>query len=172
MKKLIRQIKGKYQPQLPRSRKEEQEFGPGKIDLLICQECEAVYYAKSWHHQLEDYQRLSEDKRIKFTLCPACQMIKDKKYEGLVILREVPQNKKEEVLRLVQNIGERAYQRDPLDRIIEIRDRDKNKIEILTTENQLAVSIGKQIKRAFKGHLEIKWSHQESTARLVWSPIK
>jgi len=177
MSKLRRQMddtrkgvtKSTFQPRVPKSRKEDQEFGPGQTDLMLCSQCRAVYYYKSWHHRLENYQKLSEDKRIKFTLCPACQMIKDKKYEGLVSLKEVSQDKKEEILKLVKNVGERAYQRDPIDRIIEIRDRNRDRdIEILTTENQLAVSIGKQIKRAFKGHLEIQWSHQESTVRVIW----
>ncbi len=169
MTKPQRQIKGRFHHRIPKSKKEEQEFGPGQIGIVLCKECGAVYYYKGWHHRLEDYQKLSEDKRIKFTLCPACQMIKDKMYEGQVILKNVPINKKEEILNLVKNVGQRAFQRDPLDRIIEIQEKNNN-LEILTTENQLAVSIGKQIKRAFKGNLEIKWPHQESTTRVIWSP--
>jgi len=169
MTKLQRQIKGKFQPSLPKSRKEKQEFGPGQINIVLCKECGAVYYYKSWHHRLEDYQKLSEDKKIKFTLCPACQMIKDKMYEGQLILKNLPPDKKEEILNLVKNVGQRAFKRDPLDRIIGIQEKN-NQVEILTTENQLAVSIGKQIKRAFKGNLEIKWSHQESTVRIIWQP--
>lgn len=164
-----RQRKGSFQPRVPKSKKEEQEFGPGQIDIILCKKCGAVYYYKSWHHRLEDYQKLSEDKRIKFALCPACQMIKDKMYEGQVILKNVPPDKKEEILNLVKNVGERAFKRDPLDRIIEIKDKNEE-VEILTTENQLAASIGKQIKRAFKGNLEIKWSHQESVTRVIWQP--
>lgn len=166
MNKSARQTRGKGRLKIPRQKKDEQEFGPGKIDILMCRECEAVYYYKSWHHRLENYKELSEDKRIKFVFCPACQMIKDKKYEGQVILKNTPQGKKEEILRLVDNVSKRAYQRDPLDRIIGIKSKSKD-IEILTTENQLAVSIGKQIKKAFKGNLEIQWSRQESTVRVV-----
>jgi len=165
-KKLQRQIKGKCQPRVPKSKKEEAEFGPGKIDIVMCKECSAVYFHKNWHHNLEEYQELSEDKPIKFVVCPACQMIKDKMFEGQLILKNTPADKKEEILKLVKNVGERAFKRDPLDRIISIQNKGGD-IEILTTENQLAVSIGKQIKRAFKGDLEIKWSHQESTARIV-----
>lgn len=168
MPKLFQSMTDKYQPKAPRSKKEEQEFGPGQIDILLCQKCEAVYYYKSWHRRLEDYQDLSENKRIKFVLCPACQMIKDKRYEGQVILKNAALDKKEEILRLVNNIGQRAFKRDPLDRIISVKSKSEE-IEILTTENQLAVSIGKQIKRAFKGKLDIQWSHQESTVRVVWS---
>jgi len=155
----------KFAPRIPKPRKEEAEFGPGKIDIIMCKNCDSVYYKKSWHHRLEDHKQFSEDKRIKFILCPACQMIKDKKYEGVVTLENLPQEKREEILNLVKNVGKRGFKNDPMDRIIEIK-KPGEQIEIFTTENKLAVIIGKQIKRAFKGKLEIKWSHQESTVRV------
>ena len=157
--------KGKFAPRVPKSKKEEAEFGPGKIDIVICKKCGSVYYGKSWHHRLEDYKHLSEHKNIKFVLCPACQMIKDKQYEGVVTLINIPQDKKAEILNLVRNVGQRAFEKDPLDRIIKIKKGGKD-MAIFTTENQLAVIIGKQIKRAFQGKLNIKWSHQESTVRI------
>jgi len=170
--KLQSQIQGKFQPRRPQSKKEEQEFGPGKKDIVICPQCQAFYYYKSWHHHLEEYRHLSEDKRVKFQLCPACQMIKEGKYEGQVILKNVPLEKEEEMIKLVKNFGEEAFRRDPLDRIIKIKSKKISQnlveIEILTTENQLAVRIGKKIKGAFKGDLEIKYSHQEDTARVIW----
>jgi len=167
------QIQGKFAKRVPKSKKEEQEFGPGKKDIIICPKCNAYYFYKSWHHKLEDYRHLSDKKRVKFILCPACQMIRDGKYEGQIILKNVPEDKKEEILNLIKNIGKRAYNRDPMDRIIDIREiRGKlakiSNIEILTTENQLAVRIGKQLKRTFKGRLEIKYSHEESTTRVIW----
>ncbi|MFH1611690.1 MAG: hypothetical protein ABH887_00225 [bacterium] len=69
-------------------------------------------------------------------------------------------------MNLINNIGERAFKRDPMDRIIKIND-NKTEIEILTTENQLAISIGKQIKSAFKGDIEIKLSKEESVVRVI-----
>ncbi len=158
-----RQSRGAIQPHLPKSKKEEQEFGPGKKDIVICSDCDAVYYYKSWHHALEGYKELSEDKGIKFSVCPACQMIKEKKYEGQLIIRNV--SRKEELLNLIKNVAEKAFKRDVLDRIIEIK--EGKEIEVLTTENQLAVSIGKQVKRAFKGKIDIKWSKDESVARVA-----
>lgn len=148
--------------QSPKSKKEEQEF-PSRKNIALCSVCNAAYYYKSWHHALEDYKALSEDKKIKFVVCPACQMIKEKKYEGQVIIRNVSQKK--ELLNLIKNTGERAFKRDVLDRIVKIK--EGKEIEVLTTENQLAVSIGKQVKRAFKGKMDIKWSKDESVARVV-----
>ena len=167
------QIQGKFAKRVPKSRKEEQEFGPGKKDIIICPKCNAYYFYKSWHHKLEDYRHLSNEKRVKFVLCPACEMIKDGKYEGELILKNVDPNRKEEMLKLIRNIGRKAYDSDPLDRIIEIQKIPSkfskiNDFRILTTENQLAVRIGKQLKRTFKGELKIKYSHKESTARVIW----
>lgn len=165
-RKEVKAERGALQPHLPKSKKEEQEFGKGKIDVVMCSNCEAVYYYKSWHHRLADYQKLSENKRIKFSVCPACRMIKDKMFEGRVIIRNIARVKKQELLNLIDNIGERAFKRDPMDRIIKIKNSPAE-LEILTTENQLAISISKQVKRAFKGKMEIKWSQNESVARVI-----
>ncbi|MBU4338192.1 hypothetical protein KKD57_01395 [Patescibacteria group bacterium] len=164
-----RQKKGSCQPRGPKSNKEEAEFGPGKVNVLMCKDCNAVYFRKSWHHRLKEGKEISEDKPARIVICPACQMVKDKMFEGQIILKNAPADKKGEVLNLVKNVGKRAFARDPMDRIISIKEQG-GEIEILTTENQLAASIAKQIKRAFKGETEkmkISWSHQESVVRIV-----
>ena len=157
-----------YPSHFPKSKKEESEFGEGKKDILICKKCNAVYYYKSWHHRLDDYPYLSEKINLKFVLCPACQMIKEKKYEGEVIVENVSQKVRKEIINTVKNMGEEAFRRDPQDRIISIKETNGNskRISILTTENQLAVRIGKKITRTFKGKLNIRYSKKESTARI------
>jgi uncharacterized CHY-type Zn-finger protein len=180
--KLERQIKGKFQPRIPKSKKIEQEFGPGKVDLLICKKCEAVYWYKSWHHKLDDWPKFKKEDYgadIKFVLCPACQMIKDKKYEGEVILENVPKDLKNEIKKLIENFGKRAFEKDPLDRIISIKEEKvkrvsakrkrgaisrkefKNLVDlrVLTTENQLAQRLAKKIKETFGKKLPILISH-------------
>ncbi|TET84808.1 MAG: hypothetical protein E3J36_00430 [Candidatus Nealsonbacteria bacterium] len=160
-----RQIKGKFRPRRPKSRKEEAEFGPGKIDILVCKKCGAFYWYKSWKARLSDYPELKQSKRIKFVSCPACQMIKDKKYEGEIILEAVPKDFKEDIENLAKNYGKRAIVADPMDRIIKIT-QEKEKIRILTTENQLAVRIAKKIKQSFGGEIKISYSHQEDVVRI------
>jgi len=161
-----RQIRGKFTLRRPKSRKEEAEFGPGKIDYIICPQCGCVYFDKSWHHSLEqDFKRLKETKNIQFRICPACQMIKDKKYEGEITLEAVPKEFEEDIKNLAKNYGKRAIEADPMDRIIKIT-QEKEKIRILTTENQLAVRIAKKIKQSFGGEIKISYSHQEDTVRI------
>jgi len=187
-KKEQSQIKGKLQPRYPKSKKEEAEFGSGKIDILMCKKCNAVYWYKSWHHRLEDYPELKETKNLKFVLCPVCQMIKDKKYEGEIILENIPENFKEEIKELTKNYGKRATVNDSMDRIISIEEKKVRRptnvrkrgtssrkefrgltdLRILTTENQLAQRLAKKINEIYgrQFNLSIAHSHQEDTVRI------
>ena len=165
-------IFGKYRKKIERSKKEEQEFGPGKKNIAICKKCEAVYFYKSWHHKLEDYKHLSEDKSVNFVLCPSCQMIEDDKFEGQVVMENVPEEYKDDILANIKNTGERAYKRDPMDRIIKVSCQfsvvSRYNIEVLTTENQLARNIARQVEKAHKGaKAEVIWSKEESAARIA-----
>ena len=188
-----RQIKGKFQPRRPKSRKEEAEFGPGKTDILVCKKCGAFYWYKSWHHRLNRVvgrwrPKLEETKNIKPVTCPACQMIKDKKYEGEIILEAVPENFKKDIKTLAENYGKRAFEEDPMDRIISIEEKKIKRvttarkrgatsreefkglgdIRILTTENQLAKRLAKKINEIYGGKLtvSISHSHKEDVARV------
>lgn len=158
---------------IERSKKEEQEYGPGKKDITMCKLCSAYYYSKAWHHDLNNYRHINENKDIKFTVCHACKMSKDNKFEGQVIFQNVPSQYVSQIISRIKNVGELATSRDPMDRIIEIKNQNskfKNceDIEVLTTENQLARNIARQVERAFKGLMtDTKWSKEESTTRII-----
>lgn len=154
----------------PKSKKEESEFGKGKKDILICEQCNAVYFYKSWHHRLDEYPHLKESKSLKFTLCPACRMIKEKKFEGEIIIENISQKIKNDLKNLIQNFGEEAFKKDPQDRVISINEISTNTngsstMQILTTENQLAQRLAKKISEVFKGKYSISHSEKESTIR-------
>lgn len=150
----------------PKSVKEEAEFGPGRKEIVFCSGCGIVYYHKAWHHAFEDWRHFDEDKPVKFVLCPACRMIQDKKFEGELIISGI--NKKElkdEIIGALRSGGELAFRRDPLDRVIGIEDK-KNQLIIRTTENQLAVRLGKKIRQTFHGQMEIIHSRGEDVTRV------
>jgi len=181
------QSKGKFQIRLPKAKKEEAEFGPGKIAVLLCKTCGCVYFYKNWHHRLEEYHR-EESRDIKFTLCPACQMIRDRKFEGEIILENVPEKFKKDIKKLAENFGKRATAADPMDRIISINEEKikraassekrgalsrknfegKTRLRILTTENQMAKRLAKKINETYGRKLEIKITHsrREDTSRV------
>ena len=166
-KKQKSESSGKSHAGIEKSKKEEQEFGPGQKDVMSCGSCGAFYYNKSWHKDLDSYKFLSENKDFKVTICAACKMIKDGRFEGQIIFENVPGDKKEEIINNIKNTGARAFDKDPMDRIITIKD-DGAKLEVLTTENQLARDIARQVEKAFKiADKDIKWSKEESVARIT-----
>jgi len=180
---------GEFRPRGPRAYKEEIEREPGKEDYIICPDCNSVYEGKGWHHHSEyDVERLKEEEKVRFEQCPACKMIEDKYFQGEIVIENPPADQKEQIKNTAQNYGEKAFKRDPLDRVIsmgerkverptaqekrgkESRDEVKGRtdIRILTTENQLAVKIAKKINESLgnKADLNIKHSHRDKVSRV------
>ncbi|EKD49957.1 MAG: hypothetical protein ACD_63C00001G0005 [uncultured bacterium] len=141
--------------------------GKEPISALACPKCGAVFYKKRWQWNPDLLEKFEKDKD-KHEICPACKTTKKEEAEGVIhVAGFVSQEQKEEILKLVKNVGERATKRDPLDRIFTWDDKEWE-TTVYTTENQLAVSIGKQIKRAYNGELDIKWTHEGDVVRVVW----
>lgn len=154
-----------------RSRKEESEFGLAGKEFLSCSGCGIFYYDKSWHKSLlgEKQEHLKENRQFKFTTCPACKMKKDKIFEGELVIKLKAESLKlkANILNTIKNSDKQAQGRDPLDRILWTEDNG-DEIKIFTSENQLAVRIGKKLKSSFPGStLEIKHSG-EDIIRVYW----
>jgi len=148
-----------------RSRKEESEFGLAGKEFLKCSDCGIVYFDKSWHHGLfeEKQTHLKENRQFKFTLCPACKMKHNKLYEGelVVKLKAKSYKLKADILNTIKNSDKQGQEWDPLDRILWTEEREDG-IHFFTSENQLAVKIGKKLKSSFPGSkLEIKHSGED-----------
>lgn len=160
-------IRGYLKPRGPQTKKDEQEYGPGKTNILVCEKCQAFYWYKSWHRNLQDYPKLNENKNVKFTICPACQMIKNKQYEGEILMYNVPSEMLAGIRKLIDGYGQRALENDPMDRVISVRETGKT-IEIRTTENQMAKRLAKKIGEVYRGKFTLSISHSkgEDTARV------
>lgn len=128
---------------------EQEEYRRGKLGLVFCKECNAVYYKKSWHHNLRYYKNLRESLPIKFSICLACRMTKNRQFEGEIIIQNIPSKIYDDLLNLIRAFSTRAYQADPMDRLIEVK-KAREGLRITTTENQLAVKLAKKIKEVFK----------------------
>lgn len=162
---------GTAAPRRQHARNEEQEFGLAQKEFLICPDCNCVFFDKAWHHNLgEDAKRLKENKNIRSKICPADKMKRDKTFEGelVILLSKEKSGEKNEIMNAVTNSGEQAREKDPMDRIL-WTENNGNEIKVLTSENQLAVRIGKKLESSFKGGaLEIKHSHEEDVIRAFW----
>lgn len=133
------------------SRHAAQEFGPGKTDVIFCPEGDEVYYYKSWRHDLSDYPHLKETKPLYFKLCPFHQMKKNRQWEGEVRISGVPEKYQTRVLQTAENVSREAYHRDPMHRILNIKE-NKKEIIIYASENQLAQKIAKKVSESFKNN--------------------
>lgn len=142
-------------------KKQDSEKGPGKKDVLLCPKCGAVYWNKSWHNDFHKYKDKS-DFNIKEEVCPACQMIQENRFEGEIRISDIPDQYKEDLKNMVDNMDQTAQEKDPLDRVIDIEDQS-SQMRITTTENQLAVQIAKKINKAFPvADLDINYSDSRS----------
>ena len=160
---VIRQTKAEPRRMTPTElRSEEGEYW--------CPTCRAVWFKKAWHNDERKYTVLSQNPVLSRT-CPACHKTAHDLPEGIATLSALdllPVARKGELLQLVRNVGARARKRDPMDRIIRIMDKG-NEVQVYTSENQLAVAIGNETKRAFGGDLNVDFSHRDNEiARVVW----
>lgn len=112
------------------------------------------------NNELKDRKKFHRLKTT-FAVCPACKMIRGGNYEGEVLLKKVPKKFETEILSMVRGFAHKAYMRDPMDRIIEMKRLGKG-LRITTTENVLAQKIGKHIHRSFKGKSEIEFHFSEA----------
>lgn len=121
-----------------------------KKGLIICENCDIFNYKKSWNHDADSFisKRENKDVQINFDLCPACAMIKSKRYGGKVIVKNIPSAQKKDLMNLVKGYCDRAFSQDPLDRLIAVV-QDGNSLIVTVTKNQLAQRLAKKIKDAF-----------------------
>lgn len=138
----------------------------GKEGLVFCRSCGSVYYKKFWHHNLRRYKNLRDDLAVSFVLCPACKMIESKKFEGQVVVEGLPKNLFENVVNLAEAFCYRAYQKDPMDRLINIK-KTNGGLTIFTTENQLALKLAHKIKDVFK-KVDMKTSYAPSPTNAAY----
>lgn len=141
--------------------------GKEPAGFLICTKCRAVYHNKRWQWNEVLAAEHKNDDQAK-SVCPACRTTRKEEAEGVLELDGfVSAGQKQEILKLLKNAGERATERDPLDRIFTSEDLGK-KVMVYTTENQLAISLGKQVTRAFNGELDISSSKDADIVRVKW----
>ncbi len=149
----------------PRKRVEQhEEYGRERGGLEICPDCLNVHFKKKWHHPGDLGAASLKNNRTKLTVCPACLMVKRHTFEGELWIEDVPERVAQELRNLIVAYGERAISKDPQDRIIYIENQPGG-YRVTTTENQLAVKLGKKIKDVFRS-VGLKINHAREPAEV------
>jgi hypothetical protein len=173
MPKKRKRVKSKMNtPKLRNVEKSRSQATIGKRPpgLQVCKKCQAVYLRKRWQWNYPMFTENKNDKSVA-TICPACAVTRPEQAEGTLELYDYDSaTQRQEILKMLRNAEARARERDPLDRIFLWEKSGKTDI-IYTTENQLAMSLGRQVRRAFGGDLEFKTSAEEDIVRLRWRGV-
>jgi len=140
----------KKQPQRKRVAQHD-EYGKSGRGVAVCKSCFNIKFKKEWHHPGGSISRskILRGHEATFTVCPACNMSRKKLFEGEIKIKNIPVKYEGELLGLIVAFDTWAQKKDPQDRIISIV-KGKNVWCITTTENQIAVRLGKKIHSTFK----------------------
>jgi len=130
--------------------------------VVVCPQCKLVFIDGKW-------KKTTLPDTYTEQLCPACRRINDNYFGGILFLKsELLKTKKEEILNLIKNKEASAQIANPLRRIGKIEQKGEDEVVVYTTFEHLATSIGKAVKRAYKGELTIQYKENEKAARVYW----
>lgn len=128
----------------------------------VCPDCGAVFRRGRW-------QWGDASERAQPHLCAACRRVRERDPAGTVRLSgPFFAAHRDEVLALVRNEENREKRTHPLQRIMALRET-RGALEASTTDIHLARRIGDALSNAFRGTLEIRYSHDEYRVRVNWS---
>lgn len=140
----------------------------GQEEVPVCKECMAIYMNKRWLSSEEGSPSLRADTVRIEVLCPACQRIRDNNPAGVATFAgDYLAEHESEFLGIIRKVEKRARTRNPLARIIEIRQEGKVLIAF-TTDDKLAQKLGREIYKEHSGVLEFQWSREDSFVRVNW----
>jgi len=137
--------------------------------MKICPECGAIYDGHRWvtEPSKELLRKLAKSKKEK-ALCPGCVRIEKQQVEGVVTLKGAFMDSHlDEVENLVNRVAKNGWHQNVSARIFEIK-LEGGGLVIETTDEHLAERIGKEVEKAFKGDLKIKWQKKDRFVRVSW----
>jgi NMD protein affecting ribosome stability and mRNA decay len=140
----------------------------GTREPSLCTTCHAAFHRNRWTRDSETYRELELSSKLNKVTCPACQKIDAGYPEGIVTLRGNYLWKHEDEIRnILKNEENKAYNKNPLERIIRVT-RQEDELVIETTEEKLAEHLGRVLQRAHRGELKISWAGNPDLCRVSW----
>lgn len=139
---------------------------------LLCKRCEATHHDKRWYAPGTSAAKVLPAE-LKETLCPGCYRVERGISDGVVVLEgaATPYEMREDIMTRIWHIEIECWKENPSARIVDCIERDGN-VEIKTTTVWLAERIGKELKSAFKGTLEVKPSPEKESVFVRWAVPK
>jgi len=152
---------------LNKSKVQDNEYGKASKGVIVCEICHDVFFKKGWHKPGSTPivgTKLSGT-GVHFALCPACKMKKGNLFGGKVTIKNIPAASREELFNLISGFGRRATDRNPQDRIMDIKNTGGTFV-VTTNNDQLAAKLGKKISETFDKKTEKKVSFSSEPERV------
>jgi hypothetical protein len=137
-------------------------------DGTSCQECGVIFHKGilRWH---DPDSEIDLDKNDDFE-CPACMKTREDMPGGVVCLSgSFLKEHLKEIRGLIENTESKEMAEHPMQRIISITCPTESSMEVTTTYEHLARSIGEALRRAYKGELDSCYADSEKFVRVRWS---
>lgn len=137
-------------------------------EVAVCKECRSVYAGQRWELESQAEKDIRDAEKIVYTLCPACQKIRDRMPGGVLTLSgEFLGKHMQEIVNLINNENRESMEINPLERVMSM-DEEDGSLTILTTNEKLAQKIGRSVYKAYSGNVEYKWSEDRKLVRVNW----
>ncbi len=134
-------------------------------EVIQCTGCGAFYHRRHW--MLAMPAGFNPPAHVHPIYCPACRKIKERYPSGELSLKGMDPAERQEILRILRNEEEQARNKNPLERIMNVAQKNSDwKVE--TTTEKLAQRLGRSVRKARGGKLVYKWSHNNKFLRVVW----
>jgi hypothetical protein len=139
---------------------EQPDFEPAR-----CSICGNIYRNKRWYHP-DTVDEFATEKKMKTATCPGCKKVSDRYYYGeLRMSGDFMLEHREEISHLIENEIQRAQKKNPLEKLVESKN-EEGEILFHTTNGKLAERLGRALKKAYQGELEMEKS--ENVTRVWW----
>jgi hypothetical protein len=127
-----------------------------------CPDCGVVFHEGRW-------QWLAAPPEAHPQMCPACRRVRDRFPAGFLTLEgEFFRAHRAEIMGLVQSHARHVREEHPLERLMEVEDREDGSCLVTTTDIHLARGLGEAIRHAWRGDLAFHYEQGQTLLRVHW----
>ena len=135
--------------------------------VAVCEGCHAIWRDHRWHRGGAEAEAMIQQGAA-LTQCPGCKAVERKAYDGQVVLSGAfLRDHHDEILGLVHHIEHEVRDGNPIARIAALTESE-NQVEILTISEFLAERIGKEVRKAYKGELDMRRPERQPFVSVTW----
>lgn len=140
----------------------------GEAGQAVCVRCHAVRHQKHWHLDEQAATALLAQGEVEQVICPGCLKVEREEFDGQVVLSGAfVEAHQDEIIGLIRNTEALLRANNPMARVASVT-ATADRLEVLTISPFLAERIGKEVRKAYDGKLQIQHADREAFIRVTW----